>query len=541
MKKISLKIIVIIIASLSMVIGGCNKKFEKYPANPNLPNENDNIPPDMILRKVLNDIHLGGGVSAGRSGNVPEQVFQLVSRMNQYTVGMRSPLYGGSNEYDWAHSASPYSTIRDLNQMERQAINAYGEANNPYLTMSKFVKAYFYIWFTQRVGDIPMSEAGLGLDTPTPKFDKQKDVYSQCLDLLEEVNEEFAQLQASSVTSVQGDIYFNGNLSHWQKATNALLIRTLISLSKRADDTPELRIKQRFAEAIGNPAKYPLFTSNNDNLAFEWVPVVNRPDIFWRGLYADQTVLGKPIVDVTTQKNDPRIFLFGTPAPDELNAGKTVDDFTAYVGAPSGTPQGILGENSKIGDPDDGYYSYVNFVRYFGDRVDNYLEDKTIIGFAELCFNIAEGIERGWAAGNAADFYNQGIQASLDFFGITDGMTLEIAGAFGAPKGSVVVDLPAFLNHPDVVYQGGQTGIRQIIEQKYVALWENGNWEPFYNYRRTGYPEFDYGQGTNNQGQIPVRWRYEPAEIQNNPNASKAISEQFGSDNVFSDMWLTKD
>lgn len=527
----------ITLAALVLLVS-CRKQFEEYPANPNLPNENSVIPAEFLLRSLLLEIQQGGGVFDGRPGSVPEQVFQGISRWSQYQSGLTFPLYGGSNLYTWTNTASPYSMIRNANKMEQQAIDANGEQNNPYVTVSKFIKVYAYIWYTQRVGDIPMSEAGMGLEVLTPRFDEQKEVYRQCLDLLDEANDELASIiNDPAAIPLNGDFYYSGNLFKWRKAVNSFKIRILISLSKRADDTPDLQIKQRFADILQDPNKYPIFENNQDNLAFDWVAVSDRPDLRWRELFANETTVSSTILDITTSTQDPRTFLFATPASVEINDnGKSINDFTAYVGSPNGTAQGTLFNSAE-----DGMYSYVNFIRYLDDKIDNYPEPKRILSYSELCFNIAEGINRGWAAGNDGDWYNNGVQASLDFFGLSDGLSIPIGNVTGVPYGDVTASVSDFLSHPDVAYKGGQDGLEQIVTQKYVDFWQTGSWEPIYNYRRTGIPEFDLGPGTNPQQQIPLRWMYPPAEVQNNPNASSAIQSQFGSDNIFAEMWLIKD
>ncbi len=40
-------------------------------------------------------------------------------------------------------------------------------------------------------------------------------------------------------------------------------------------------------------------------------------------------------------------------------------------------------------------------------------EPNIMIGYIEMCFNIAEAINRGWATGNAEDWYKKGVSASL--------------------------------------------------------------------------------------------------------------------------------
>jgi hypothetical protein len=536
MKKFIIKISCITLF-LTMV-SSCTKQFEEYPKNPNLSGEFSNVPPDYILRNVLYEVHRGGGVRDNLIGNIPEEPFQQISRWSQYQSGLTFPLYGGTNFYQWTNTASPYSMIKNLNQMEIKAEQAFGTKENPYQAVSKFLKAYTYIWYTNRVGDIPMSEAGQGTANLTPKFDTQKEVFAQCLELLEEANADLAKLLTNPArAALNGDFYFNGDLVKWQRAINAFTLRVLVSLSKRADDTPDLNIKQKFAAILADNSKYPLFTSNNDQVSFKWVAVSDRPNIQFRTLYAAETTVASTIINLTASSEDPRTFVFATPAPAKLTSGGKYDEFESYVGSPQGTAQGTLRQNAAAG-----MYSFPNFIRYLQNTVDKYPEPRIIIGYAEMCFNIAEGINRGWASGDDEDWYLKGINASLDFFGAKHGSVLTVGNNVGAVVyGTVTADVNTFLSHPNIEYKGGTDGIRQIIEQKYVSFYQTGSWEPLYNYNRTGFPVFDLGTGINPEQKVPLRWLYPPAEVQNNPNAEDAISRQYGSDDVFGVMWMLKD
>lgn len=54
--------------------------------------------------------------------------------------------------------------------------------------------------------------------------------------MLEEANSILAQAAQEKVSLGSGDLIFNGDVAQWQKAVNALRLRTLINLSKRSDD-----------------------------------------------------------------------------------------------------------------------------------------------------------------------------------------------------------------------------------------------------------------------------------------------------------------
>ena len=169
-----------------------------------------------------------------------------------------------------------------------------------------------------------MTEAGNGLENLTPKFDTQLEVYMQCLQLLDEANADLAAIipTVTSATNIDGDIFYGNDLKKWQKAVNTYKLRVLISLSKRAEDTPELNIKQRFQAVIDNPNQYPIFTSNLDNLQFKFNSSYNQYPTFYITLYADQLNISKTFLDITTALKDPRTFIAATPAPEQIKAGK---------------------------------------------------------------------------------------------------------------------------------------------------------------------------------------------------------------------------
>ena len=256
------------------------------------------------------------------------------------------------------------------------------------------------------------------------------------------------------------------------------------------------------------------------------------------------------MLDLTTETLDPRTFVFATPAPAAYKvAGKAIDDFSSYVGASTNTTQAALnaGTDTKgTSDEDKGAYSYINYKRYFSSQDGSTAEPYILMGYAEMCFNIAEGINRGWATGDAASWYQKGIEASLDVYGLSDGAALVVGDRLGNTLGTVTVNTSQFLNHPSVVYQGNnEAGLEQILNQKYLAMFNNSGYEGFYNWLRTGYPstfqEGGSGIGTADN-KISRRWMYPQNEISyNNANYQQAIQSQYGGkDDVTQNTWLFK-
>ena len=82
--------------------------------------------------------------------------------------------------------------------------------------------------------------------------------------------------------------------------------------------------------------------------------------------------------------------------------------------------------------------------------------------------------------------------------------------------------------------------LQQIAIQKYLSMFMQLDWEPFYEQRRTGVPVFDVGAGTYNDQQVPKRWLYPQNEYNvNKANVDAAVQKQYnGNDDINGVMWL---
>jgi hypothetical protein len=172
----------------------------------------------------------------------------------------------GDQDYNWGSAPLRYSTLSNVEAMEKEAANF--DTKNKYGALSKFFKAYFLDYMTKRMGDIPMSEAlkaNSAEKITQPKYDSQKEVYIEILALLEAANVQITLAQTEVGTrNLEGDFLFKGDLDKWQKTINAFRLRVLISLSKKES---EIDVKTQFNQIVSNPSKYPLMTGMGDNMA----------------------------------------------------------------------------------------------------------------------------------------------------------------------------------------------------------------------------------------------------------------------------------
>ncbi|WP_216641542.1 SusD/RagB family nutrient-binding outer membrane lipoprotein [Pedobacter ginsengisoli] len=443
---------------------------------------------------------------------------------NQFMVINES--YYGNQAYTWgALSFSGFDQLRNIQQLEIEAQKKADEGK-PYIALAQFFKAYFAITMTERFGDIPLLQAMKGRSDGIfqPEYDSQKDVYKQCLQWLEDANTALTPLVAANAT-VNGDFYYSGKLNKWQRLINAYRLRVLISLSKRADDTPELNIKQQFADITNNLTKYPLLTSNADN--FQLVYNSTTRDNNYPLWPADGVViksdlrnnLGDTYVKIMTGTQDPRLFVVANPTDSAKATGDVnyAKKFTSFRGGKTGELQTTLKDQAVAGK-----LSTINF--------DYWMSSPSGIPFImfgayETEFSIAEAINRGWINGDAADHFKKGITSSMKFYGIGDDA---ISDYFKVPGNEYLGNTVA--------------GLEQILKQKYAAFFQNSGRQAFYSNRRTGVPKFDIGPANGNNNQIPVRWAYPTTEYSTNESNLKAsLKRQYnGSDTRNDIMWLIK-
>ncbi|WP_183564229.1 SusD/RagB family nutrient-binding outer membrane lipoprotein [Mucilaginibacter sp. SP1R1] len=533
-----------LLLTIGMVnITGCQKG--DLINNPNVAGSGSIVPVSLLLNHLT--------ATLIRSDEQPWAVSGVAS---QYVIA-NYQYYRGNNNYNFGNTSDSYDILKYAIALQKQATSQQGNQTNVYFALSQFFKAYSGVWLTQRVGDIPFSQAG-DESVLTPKYDTQHDVYKNCLSLLDNANTLIANLikanpsLANQKVDASGDI-FGLTYLQWQKLINTYRLRILISLSKRAADNADLQIPQQFATIVGNATQYPIMTSNTDNMVYVFNPV-NRYPIYSLGFnpYNNFANNGSTYLNITTSTLDPRTFITSTPAPTPVYGGKAVSDFTAYVGSDINLSQASLLNNSN-----QGQYSFANYNRYYVSATGANAEPFVFIGYSEMCFNIAEAINRGWVSGSSATWYNNGISASLALYGLSNGQVLNIGFPITStdptinPKGlkqgdtwgTATVDIAQFM--AKVAYAGDNAaGLNQILTQKYVAMFNNSGWEPFFNFRRTGVPAFSQGGagiGTPNN-LIPRRWIYPATEsAYNGANYKAAIASQFGgSDDPTKDTWLTK-
>ena len=144
--------------------------------------------------------------------------------------------------------------------------------------------------------------------------------------------------------------------------------------------------------------------------------------------------------------------------------------------------------------------------------------------FAEVSFIKAEAAERGiggLTAGQAAGFYNAGITASMNQWGVTD-----------------AAQIAAYLAQPNVAYTPGVAGLKQIAIQKWIALYSDGG-QAWFEWRRTCQPAIAPGPAAIFT-YVPRRLEYPTAEISVNGENVSAANARQGPDAMNTRVWWDK-
>lgn len=481
MKKSIISINIFALVLVGMFFGSC-KKYDEFQNNPN---QASAATPALLLTGISYSIFYNDNTTASYA----------TRHLTYYERG------NSGVDYSWrAGSFDNYDILRQVMRMDSLAAL---DNQQQYRGITKFLRALLFAQLTEDFGDIPYRRAleGLGGNF-TPEYDTQESVYAGIFQELEEAN----TLLDDSKGKINGDIIYGGVASKWKKLVNAFRLRLLIHLSKR-ESNAALNIKSQFQSIINDPAKYPLFVSNADNaqLVFNATAPNNYyPDFGYLSL-ATLVSMEKGFVKILKDRQDPRLFAIAEPI-----GGTAPNNFANYEGVDAGLTIGdqftASGNASRIKS------------RYHDDKIN---EPLIFLGYAEQELLIAEGISRGWAAGDAKSHYEKGVRASMQFYGIGD------------------ADITAYLAKPLVAFSA-PNALTLIPIQKHIALFMNSGWEAFFEQRRTGIPTLSVGPGTYNDQKVPKRWIYPQSEYDYNAaNLDVAVKRQFnGDDDVNAVIWL---
>ena len=514
------------------------------------------------------------------------QLPDFVNSANFFTQRVtRQMAMTGGNTYDSAFAPVDsntnwtlgYTLLNAVKIMEQKSLQ-----NREYYALgaAKVIRCYVLLTMVDIYGDIPVTEALLGNENLTPKFDKSADIYAQ---ILSELDAAIVILgQTNNTQSTIQDLYYTSQTS-WITLANTIKLKMFCTARLAGSDfgTPDIGAAITGILSSGNyidtPAKDFAFKYGNSR----FTPNTRHP------LYNDQYELGGGAYIgnymfwcMTTEKGfsvpasgatlatsnvDPRTaFYFFKQAnvvasnydqfslpnrtrPDHYNdlqynsfydnsvrtpytvsnwvGGALVDN--GYWGRDHGNNSGIPPDDTKrsVGGiyPIGGAYGSASSVQTSGNKGGLGAGIMPIILSSYVHFLKAEAVLTLGITGDARAELQLGIEESID-------KTLNLIPDYkytGTPPSATALQSQKtwYVNTfilPKYDALNDAKKLELIIKEYYIAAWGNGI-EPYNNYRRTGSPSNFQPTLEPESGAYFSTALYPGDAVNNNPNTPANI------------------
>ncbi|MCG8331713.1 MAG: SusD/RagB family nutrient-binding outer membrane lipoprotein [Chitinophagales bacterium] len=309
---------------------------------------------------------------------------------NEYTEEQRYDVDGNDYNAFWADfyadSPNELKIARDL-IAEDANLNEATRANQ--LAIIDILMAHAFHNWTDAFGSIPYTEALDPINFPLPAYDNQQAIY---MAILETLSNSSKALNSGGDSFDSGELIYSGDVTMWKKLANSLMLR----VAMRMVDVDAATAGQYITEAASGD----LISSNDENAMFTFSSDANIAN----PLFVDNTVntrddfnISAELVDALKAAGDPRLDAFASPT----NSGEII-----------GLPYGLT---------DGEAFALKSTTSRPNGTVREATAPAVIMDYAEVSFLLAEANQRGIiASGSAADYYAQGVTASMNYWGITD-------------------------------------------------------------------------------------------------------------------------
>ncbi len=483
----------------------CNSdKLTNLNANPNSP---EDVPPGPLFTnaaRVASSRWLGTTYSLRET----EWLSQHLAQVQYNDEDRYIRLHAGDTEgsFNGAYSGE----LKDFTQIIKKGVAA-GQAGT--YGPASVMRTWEFSYITDSWGDVPYSTALVGDSiggSLSPKYDAQKDIYT---DLFAQLDKAVKAMSAAGVTNslTNADPIYAGNLLRWQRFANSLRARLALRLINVDPTTANTQLTAAFNAPGG------VFQSNTDNAIFKW-PGDGVYDNPWAVNFKtrDDHRMSNTIMSLLLGNNDPRTSIFAQP---------TTANPAVYAGQPNGiSPARAAAGNYIVNASRPGAIFYPGKTAYgtfggAGSTTPSYL-----MTYAEVSFIQAEAAQRGiggLTAGQAAGFYSAAITASLAQWGVTSANTT------------------TFLAQPGIAYAGGNAGLVQIAQQKWLALFTDGG-SAWSEWRRTCQPASIKPGIDASVGTVPRRFEYPVLEYTVNQTNVTAAGTVLGGDTYAGRMYWDK-
>lgn len=488
----------IIISSVVCLLLGCTKNYDKLNINPNGVSV---AVPERLLNPALYAL-VSTNIRANY--NLNNEIVQTFVARGEISEIHRYVIRTSASDAMWNSWYLEKTNIQDMYAIAKSTVDVAGGQSKTYMAMANVLDVWASSLLTDTYGDVPYAQANQGRSGTiyTPKFDRQKDIYQDLFRKLEEANTLFNAKQYLTDTQKSLDALFGGSttnvieLDRWRKFGNSLYLRLLMRVSAKTDlSAGGLTPVQKINQIITDPLTYPIFTGNAESAVLRLTGDTYPLRSPFTGLRAVQFngagSYSRFFINTLKEWNDPRLALWATKVNND------------YVGIQSGYLSG------QIPAPGSTYSPTLMLEPLMGN----------MMNYAELQFILAEAALKNYIAGDPKTFYNLGVQASIEYWGLT-------------MSTGYLTSLPIIWDDTDTFDEK----MERIIAQKYFTLFFT-DFQQWFEYRRTGHPVLTIGPGATNGGILPTRLYY-PVSTQslNRTNYLDAVSNM-GPDDLKTKVW----
>ncbi|MBW7675899.1 SusD/RagB family nutrient-binding outer membrane lipoprotein [Chryseobacterium chendengshani] len=544
----------ILASALIFTAASCSNDYLDVNDNPNAV-QAEQITPELILPGAISQAYRTQAGTMMQFGNLMMNSWAG----NSYTIAgpysREFSLSSVDNTFYRGIWENLYPRIANFDQMEK--FSNVNHKQDYYIAIAKIMKVYYMQYIVDLYGDAPYSEAFMGQQNTTPKYDNDADIYKSLILKLEEANalmdaeDEHAEVPAS-------DIVFHGDMGQWKEFSNTLMLRLLVRMSKVTGELATYRDQKLTALATrinADPANKFIESEDvtvNPGYSASSDDQMNPYILNWARNASGQQVSNYSVVVVSEHManslernrilNDPNYAKFNgitDPRKSRLFTNvASVDSngipFTGLKGVRQGNVPGQPGvpvnnvNTSKLGI---GNFAGGAAVGTWDDVIaENNERGGVLFSIAESNLLQAEAALR-WPAifGSipAQAKFNNAIVANGAWLGVPTTGTATIANY-----------LIAIASVPGLGWTGTNTQkIEAIMTQKWIALTNINPTEMFIEYNRTGYP-FTPMATTAQFPNKPYRLVYPNSEYAaNSANVPNISSAQVFVKNQYTPFW----
>lgn len=385
-----------------------------------------------------------------------------------YNAEIRSgePISSTTYDNNWS---TMYNTLYNLKVVREKCSEGGSEAGNFHtLGIAQVLSAYNLATLTDLMGNVPWSEALKPGIIFTPKLDNQQAIYTEILKFLDDAIANFDKVTVYPSLGSQ-DLIFGGKIDSWKKFAYGLKARYAMRLSFRA---PAYNDVIAFAnQSFASASEQAQFNYNGNTTISP----------FYR-IFTDRNYFGasKSLHDKLVARTDPRDVKFFKPHPESGSPD--------IVFAPNGTPIQVQG-------------------KYSISAISNKTAPTYLLSYHELEFLKAEAYTRLNDLANADSSLRKAVTAAFRKVNINLSATV-------AKNYFVNVVRPRFNANP----------LAEVMNQKYIAFFEEESVEAYNDYRRLKAMGNDVITLANpkNTTQFPLCFTYGASDVTTNKNVREA-------------------